>query len=367
MLSTRPRFRSQQFVPRAPTVIAVFADAASTFVATAMHARVRVLLAGLLLATVAVFCPRPAVASGIGIQPGNIEMAATPGTTIRQSIRVGNLRTDRPQQFIVGIADWSLDQNGQLVLTPPSAASAASWTRFAPARFTLKAAEAQNIIVDISVPAKIDAKEYRVAILVTNPIPSPEEMKKLNGVWNQTQVASLLYLIPQGIAPKTTVSGVEWVPQDAKGTLFRAQVKNEGSAHARLIAVTSFLDADGKAVHSTDSQAVFLEGQTREWRAIIQAEHLPPAAYTVKWKLYNVFDPKRPNERAGELIQEQEWKWNKTTPAAKAPPSVALGPSRAPVSAPPGAPTASPSASPTAPPSAATPSNTPVAAKPAKG
>ena len=262
-------------------------------------------------------------AAGIGIQPANIEMAAVPGTTIRQTIRIGNLRADRPQQFVVGIADWSLDQNGQLTLSPPSVSSAASWTRYAPARFSLKAAEAQDLVIDIAVPAKLQAREYRVAILVTNPIPSPEEMKKLNGVWNQTQVASLLYLVPAGVAPKTTVTNVEWVLNDAKGTLFRATVSNAGTAHARLIAITEFADASGKTMHSVESQAVFLEGQTREWRGVVNAELLPPGSYNVKWKLYNVFDPKKPNERAGEIMQEQTWRWTKTTPAvaASAPPT----------------------------------------------
>jgi hypothetical protein len=281
-------------------------------------------------------------ATGIGIQPANIEMKATPSTTIRQSIRVGNLRTDRAQQFVVGIADWSLDDNGQLKLSPPSTGSAASWTRYAPARFTLKAAEAQNLIVDITVPARIDAKEYRVAILVTNPMPSPEELKKLNGVWNQTQVASLLYLTPDGVSPKPQVRDVKWIPNDPKGTLFSAQVKNEGTAHARLIAVTSFIDKSDKAVHSVESQAVFLEGQAREWRAVVNTDRLDAGDYKIKWKLYNVFDPKRPNERAGELMQEQEWSWRKTTSAVVDKPATVTTSATAPAAAPAPAPAIAP-------------------------
>jgi len=347
-----------------PTVIR-HCIAAPGFVTRRLQDFSRVVILAFMLAFT-IGLPRSSLATGIGIQPANIEMAATPGSTIRQTIRVGNLRTDRSQQFIVGLADWSLNAGGQLRLLPPSSNSAASWTRFSPARFTLKPAEAQNVIIEIAVPPRIDAKEYRVAILVTNPLPSAEEMKKLNGVWNQTQVASLLYLVPQGIAPIISVSDAEWLSQDEKGTVFRALVKNTGTAHARLIAVTEFIDATGNSLYSVDSQAVFLEGQSREWRAVISAEQLPPAQYSVRWKLYNVFDPKRPNERAGELIQEQMWKWVKTTPAAKpvsetakpakpAKPAEASAPSTTPLPTPP--PT-SPPTPPLAPPSAPSPTLT---------
>ena len=266
-----------------------------------------------------------AYATGVGIQPANVELAANPGMTIRQTIRVGNLRTDRAQDFIVGIADWTLDQNGQLRLIPPTAGSAASWTRFAPARFSLKAAEAQNIIVDITIPAKIDAKEYRVAILVTNPQPSPEQMKKLNGVWNATQVSSLIYLVPPGVTTKPQVTEVKFTPDMIKGAAFEATIKNEGSAHARLIAVTTFADETGNTVHSADAQAVLMDNQSRTWRALVKADHLPAGNYKLNWKLYNVFDPKRPNERAGEFMQEANWAWTKTAapePAALKPATI---------------------------------------------
>ena len=114
----------------------------------------------ILIGTLTLSAPN-ASATGIGIQPANVELAANPGSTIRQTIKVGNLRTDKGQNFIVGIAEWSLDENGQLKLSPPSAKSAASWTRFAPARFSLRAAEAQTIVVDITIPAKI---KYKVPI-----------------------------------------------------------------------------------------------------------------------------------------------------------------------------------------------------------
>jgi hypothetical protein len=254
----------------------------------------------------------PARATGIGIQPANIELVVQPGSSIRRSIRVANLRTDKPQQFIVGVADWTLDDNGQLKLLPPSVSSAGGWVRYAPASFTLKPAEAQDIVVDIAVPAKLpEMREYHMAILVTNPVPGVEEMKKLNGVWNQVQVASLFYLTPPGAKPEPRA---EQGALDAAGAGFvRTNIANSGQAHARLIAKFQVTNAAGGEVHGGEAQSVLLPGQKREWRGSLNAGKLEPGRYTVNWKLYTVFDPDRPNERFGELLQEQTWPWNKTS------------------------------------------------------
>ncbi len=259
----------------------------------------------------AVIRQEPAHATGVGIQPANVELVVKPGATVRRTIKLANLRTDKSQQFIVGVADWSLDENGQLKLLPPSANSASAWVRFAPASFTLKPAEAQEIVVDIAVPAKLaDAREYHTAILVTNPIPSAEEMKKLNGVWNQVQVASLFYLTPPGAKPKPAIENMSLDGTD-KGPVVKTLVRNDGTAHARLIAQYQIADSAGKPAVSSDSQTVLLQGQKREWHSNLNTDALAAGKYDISWKVYTVFDPDRPNERVGELIQEKTWSWTK--------------------------------------------------------
>lgn len=273
--------------------------------------------------------PQPfARATGIGLQPANVELIVRPGTSVRRTIKLANLRTDKTQRFIVGVADWSLDDNGQLKLLPPSTDSAGNWVRFAPASFTLKPAEAQEIVVDIAIPAKLpEAREYHMAILVTNPTPSAEEMKKLNGIWNQVQVASLFYLTPPGAKPKPVIEAVSFDGDAVKGPFVRTLARNDGSAHARLIAQYKFIDASGNAVVEADTPTVLLQGQKRDWRAKLNAETLPAGNYQISWKLYTVFDPDRPNERVGELLQEQKWPWTKKA-AAPAKPAASSKPQK---------------------------------------
>ncbi|MEO8102396.1 MAG: hypothetical protein ABI790_07715 [Betaproteobacteria bacterium] len=259
-------------------------------------------------------------ATGVGIQPANVELIVKPGSSVRRTIKLANLRTDKSQQFIVGLADWTLDDNGQLKLIAPDATSAAAWVRFAPATFTLKAAESQDIVVDIAVPAKLPAaREFHMAILVTNPTPSPEEMKKLNGVWNQVQVASLFYLTPPGAKPKPVISAMALETSPPAGAFVNTGISNEGTAHARLIAQFKITDVAGKVVHSADAQTVLLPGQKRIWRANLNADQLDGGKYDVNWKMYTVFDPDRPNERVGELMQEKTWTWTKPNISAPKP------------------------------------------------
>ncbi len=264
--------------------------------------------------------PMPASATGVGIQPANVELVVQPGSSVRRSIKLANLRTDRSQQFVVGLADWDLDDNGQLKLAPPSAGSASSWVRFAPATFTLKPATAQEIVVDIAVPAKLpEAREHRIAILVTNPLPPPELLKKRSGVWNQVQVASLFYLIPPGAEPKPQVKETVFEANAPAGATVLTSVVNEGSAHARLIAKLSVVDAAGVSRHTAEPEIVLLPGQKREWRATLGADQLAAGKYDIKWKLYTAFDPDRPNERIGEQLIEKTWSWTKPESASKKP------------------------------------------------
>jgi len=276
-------------------------------------------LSGALFVLVAAFAAllpqKKALATGVGIQPANVELVVKPGATVRRTIKLANLRTDKAQQFIVGVADWSLDDNGQLKLLPPSTSSASAWVRFAPASFTLKPAEAQEIVVDIAVPAKLPgAREYHTAILVTNPVPSAEEMKKLNGVWNQVQVASLFYLTPMGAEPKPVIESLSLDANADKRPVIKTQARNDGTAHARLIAQYQIVNDAGKPALSSDSQTVLLPSQKREWRSSLNTDALAAGKYDISWKVYTVFDPARPNERVGELLQEKTWSWTKTAP-----------------------------------------------------
>ncbi|MDG1826648.1 MAG: hypothetical protein P8H62_10325 [Henriciella sp.] len=77
----------------------------------------------------------PASAFGIGLQPTTVEMSVQPGDRQRQVVNLGNVHQEKTISLTLGLADWALDENGQIQLTPPGEtdSSAAEWVRFSPA------------------------------------------------------------------------------------------------------------------------------------------------------------------------------------------------------------------------------------------
>ena len=93
-----------------------------------------------------------ASAFGVGVQPSTVEMTVKPGDRQRQVITVGNVHKSKTISLTMGLADWSLDKNGKLILDAPGETerSASDWVRFSPASVTLKPETSQDVTVEIS-------------------------------------------------------------------------------------------------------------------------------------------------------------------------------------------------------------------------
>jgi len=58
-------------------------------------------------------------AFGVGVQPSTVEMTVKPGDRKTQIVTIGNVHTSKTISMTMGLADWSLDKNGKLALSPP--------------------------------------------------------------------------------------------------------------------------------------------------------------------------------------------------------------------------------------------------------
>jgi len=129
---------------------------------------------------------------GIGVQPSTVEMTIKPGDRQRQVVTVGNVHKEKTISLTMGLADWSLDDNGKLILEAPgdTERSAAEWVRFSPASVTLKPETSQDITVEIAAPYKIKNKgDHRFALLATTLLPELDARGEVSGVWNRYQLA----------------------------------------------------------------------------------------------------------------------------------------------------------------------------------
>ena len=240
------------------------------------------LLCGSALLAAAAYAPI-ANSFGIGVQPSTVEMTIKPGDRQRQIVTVGNVHKTKTISLTMGLADWSLDENGKLILEAPgdTERSAAEWVRFSPASVNLKPETSQDVTVEIAAPYKIENKgDHRFALLATTLLPELDDRGEVSGVWNRYQLASLFYLTltPSKSLPEVT----SVVLNSEKPGLVTMKIKNEGDAHARLQGTAFLKDAEGDVVAETPLNAVVLDGGKRTYDiALKDVAELESGQYTL--------------------------------------------------------------------------------------
>ncbi len=245
----------------------------------------------LLLAAIAAGCAAPiANAFGIGLQPTTVEMEVEPGDRKRQVINLANVHTEKTISLTLGLADWSLDETGQIQLAAPgeSADSAADWVRFSPAFVTLKPGQAQQIVVDMATPSRLDrAGDFRFALLASTVL--PEERGGQSGVWKKYQIASLFYLTAGDAEslPAIIDSGLTVTPEGTQAIELRFE--NTGNAHARLEGAVDIHAAGGETTSLPIANLVILNGAARTHT--VPLEGALPADARIEVRLENIFAP----------------------------------------------------------------------------
>lgn len=242
----------------------------------------------------AVLSTQSAYAFGVGVQPSTVEMTVKPGDRHRQVVTVGNVHKTKTISMTIGLADWTLNENGELALAPPGETdrSAADWIRFSPASVTLKPETKQDIVVEISVPVRVDAKgDHRFALLATTMLPELDERGDISGVWNKYQLASLFYLT---LTPAESTPVVENVAmQDIENGLVALNIENQGDAHARLGGTAFIKSQNGDLVGETKLSTVVLDRGTRNYAFKLAdfADLDAGAEYNVEFEMTNSFAP----------------------------------------------------------------------------
>jgi len=258
---------------------------------------IRLLATTALAATTAVtllFASPIAQAFGVGVQPSTVEMTIKPGDRQRQVVTIGNVHKSKTISLTLGLADWSLDKNGKLILDAPGETkrSAADWVRFSPASVNLKPETSQDVTVEISAPYKIDDKgDHRFALLASTMLPAVNERGETSGVWNRYQLASLFYLtlVPSKSLPEVTSVAIN----DTDKSMLTIEIKNEGDAHARLQGTAFVKDNSGEIITETPLSAVVLDNGERTYNVkLTDTEALETGkSYVIDFKMSNTFAP----------------------------------------------------------------------------
>ena len=255
---------------------------------------IRALLASTLLCGASFVTIPLASAFGVGVQPSTVEMTVKPGDRQRQVVTIGNVHKEKTISLTMGLADWSLDKNGKLVLNPPGETprSAADWVRFSPASVTLKPETSQDVTVEISTPYKIEnTGDHRFALLATTLLPELDERGEASGVWNRYQLASLFYLTLTPSESLPEVTSVQINPEDT--SFLTLNIKNEGDAHARLKGKALVKNTNGEIVTETPLNTVVLDNHERVYNVKLEEyEKLSSQEnYTIEFDIDNNYVP----------------------------------------------------------------------------
>lgn len=226
-------------------------------------------IAAIALAAVAA----PASSFGIGLQPTTVEMSIQPGDRQRQVINIGNVHQEDAISLTLGLADWELDENGQIRLNPPgeSTSSAAEWVRFSPAFVTLNPGETEQVIVDMAAPIRITRQgDYRFALIASTLL--PEERSGQSGVWKKYQIASLFYLtMGNGESkPEVTTAMLTSSPEGENALVF--DLENTGNSHARLRGEIEISGDSGDTIRAPINNLVVLHEASRKYRLPLTEE-----------------------------------------------------------------------------------------------
>jgi len=249
------------------------------------------LISLLLFAALSVLPFQGAAAFGIGLQPTTVEMQIEPGQRQRQVITIVNVHKELPIALTLGLADWSLDETGQIELAPPGDMdrSASDWVRFSPAFVDLKPGESQQVVVDMVAPTRVQKSgDHRFALIASTIL--PDERASEPGVWKKYQLASLFYLNVGPSESRPVVLGAELVEAPSDRTELVVRFGNEGDAHARLEGEIEVRGSNGQSL-GTAPVSNFVVLDEAERLLSLNFPALVPADAEIEVRLENTFVP----------------------------------------------------------------------------
>jgi P pilus assembly chaperone PapD len=242
----------------------------------------------------------PASSFGIGLQPTTVEMTMEPGQRQRQVVTLGNVHQEKTISLTLGLADWTLDEQGQIKLAPPGERedSASEWVRFSPAFITLEPGEKEQIVVDMAAPIRTDREgDFRFALIASTIL--PESRSGQSGVWKKYQIASLFYLTMGDAAstPEITASALT-LGEDGSQSI-NLTFENAGNAHARLRGEVEITGDSGDAITMPINNLVVLHEGKREFGMPLKG--VLPSNPKIKVKLENTYAPQT---ESGLIVME---------------------------------------------------------------
>ncbi|MFM6932203.1 MAG: hypothetical protein ACKOUT_08170 [Novosphingobium sp.] len=197
----------------------------------------------------------------LSVSPPRFELAAQPGQSVRAVAELSNA-SSFPTQIKFSTAEWELTPDGGVVLSNTlKPDSCRPWVAIERRQTTLQAKGQLRYRFEVTPPANAAPTECRFAIVVSGAEAkvSPGENFKfpISG-----EIAIIVYVAVGDVKPQLKIVKADVVTLNGVQTPV-LMVENTGTAHGRLSAFLSGIDATGKKREFSPSTLPILPGETR--------------------------------------------------------------------------------------------------------
>lgn len=217
--------------------------------------------AGLVAALAFAAPPASADDFALSVSPPRFELSAQPGQTVRAVAELSNA-SDAATQLNFATAEWDLTPQGGVALSEAlKPGSCRPWVAIERRQTTLQAKMQLRYRFEITPPADTPPTECRFAILVSG------SERRVSPTANVTfsisgQIALIVYVAVGDVKPRLQVVKADVVSLNGQLTPVLV-VENSGTAHGRLSAFLSGVDAKGIKREFVPVTLPILPGETR--------------------------------------------------------------------------------------------------------
>ena len=166
----------------------------------------------------------------IGVSPSMLELSIG-SKPVNESLRLFNLKKT-PTKVNVEVYNWTLDENNEVKLIPPTEQSLDQWMLINPKSFVLEPGKSQVVRLSIRPPVKPAPGEHRALIYFTE-----ERMNDTTAVGEETPVEVLFKLgvgVYANANPIKRSSSLKGLSLGKNGNSLKASITNSGNVHTRL-------------------------------------------------------------------------------------------------------------------------------------
>ncbi len=165
----------------------------------------------------------------IGVSPSMLELSIG-SKPVNESLRIFNLKKT-PTKVKVEVYNWTLDENNEVKLLPPTEQSLDQWMLINPTSFVLEPGKSQVVRLSVRPPVKPAPGEHRALIYFT-------EERIDNAAPEEETPVEVLFKLGVGVYananPTKRASTLKGLSLDKSSSSLKASITNNGNVHTRM-------------------------------------------------------------------------------------------------------------------------------------